>query len=391
MSETIENVLKDIERVLTNKHLSVEMRIDYVTSIFNLRKNMGYYSNTLSHVAGDILHSLVKDHISNFRKYIPLMLRIYSGLTNSIKTCYLGYTPGKEIDNDERDIMPSISLKACFENDRFRWGAGEIFEGPELQGLSSITPRIINPMENMFEGIQNLCKNAIKECNGLIIPLFLNINNKHFKNTPYGFIMLISEDSAFSEMDLKLANKATSYFTAHLTNFERLRKDQLTKLYNQRQKTDLFTSETTKAIQNEYGIGLLMIDIDHFKDFNDKYGHLNGDALLAQFGKLLLKSIRPHDRPVRIGGEEFLIITPKVDYESLKNLAERLRVSIENHVFEDRFGKSSYNSISASIGALLIENIKGRVGDPEYYLDLVDRNLFEAKRKGRNIVVTTRC
>ena len=223
-----------------------------------------------------------------------------------------------------------------------------------------------------------------------MIPLYSKSANGP-KRDPYGFIALTNNERSYTEYDINIADKITSHFSSHLRNFEILRKDQLTHFYNQRQKEDLFTTEIKKAMQNNYCVGLMLLDIDDFKAFNDNYGHLNGDSLLSQFGNLILNNIRPYDRAIRVGGEEFLIIAPKVGRESLQSFAERLRFLIEKQVFGDRFGEPAYRGITASFGVLLLDDIEHKVANTEYYFDLADKNLYEAKRKRKNRVEYSKC
>ena len=146
-----------------------------------------------------------------------------------------------------------------------------------------------------------------------------------------------------------------------------------------------------KAMKNNYCVGLMLLDIDDFKAFNDNYGHLNGDSLLSQFGKLILNNIRPYDRAIRVGGEEFLIIAPKVDRESLQSFAERLRFLIEKQVFRDRFGEPAYRGLTASFGVLLLDDIEHKIANSEFYFELADKNLYTAKRMGKNRIKYSKC
>ncbi len=389
MLEKLDHMFQDIEEVLGNDRISEETRIDYASAIFRSNAQFIGDAKIIKHVIGDIVHEITKNYISYFRLYLPLLLRIYSGFTGSTNAYYLGFTPGRENEIQELSIKPTIALKALIDNDIFRWGLGEVYEFERFVKLSN-SGQCDTTKHLIMEGVNTIFRNSIDFTNSMIIPLSLKISDT-FKNEPYGFVILTNNERKYVEPDINIASKITSYFTTHLRNFEILRKDQLTQFYNQRQKEDLFTSEIRKSVQNEYRIGLLLMDLDDFKQFNDNFGHLNGDNLLSQFGSLILNNIRPYDRPIRVGGEEFMIIAPKVDSKSLQSFAERLRVLIANHPFKDRFGEPSFGNISASIGVLLLDQIKQSVTNSEYYFEQVDNNLYEAKKKGKNRVEFSMC
>ena len=129
-------------------------------------------------------------------------------------------------------------------------------------------------------------------------------------------------------------------------------------------------------------LGLLIADLDRFKDFNDTYGHLAGDRLLQQVARILKNSIRSSDVLTRYGGEEFAIIMPATDITAILEKAEKIRQGVESTNFDDIVPGRSLK-ITISIGAASF---------PEHgteYTDLVsaaDKALYKAKRGGRNRV-----
>jgi diguanylate cyclase (GGDEF)-like protein len=387
--DRLDHIFLDIERVLGNRFISDEARIDYASAIFRSNEQCMSDARILYHVVGDIVHELLKNHISEFRTYIPLVLRIYHGFTGSTDAHYMGLIPGRESEFKESVIKPTLVLKACIKDDNFSFAAGELYEMDRFVSFCNIGQS--NDSNSLvIEAVRHMCSEIEDLTHNMVIPLHLSVAGEQ-KREPYGFITLINTKRRYTESDINIAHKITSYFTSHLRNFDILRKDQLTQFYNQQQKEDLFASEIRKGIQNNYCIGLMILDVDNFKQFNDRHGHLNGDSLLAQLGSLILDNIRPYDRPVRIGGEEFVIIAPKVDCDSLPGFAERLRELIHSHTFKDRFSEQAFENISASFGVLLLDNIQEKVANTEYYFDLADKNLYEAKRKGKNRIEYSRC
>jgi len=124
-----------------------------------------------------------------------------------------------------------------------------------------------------------------------------------------------------------------------------------------------------------------MLDLDHFKEFNDRFGHPAGDEALRVFAHLLQSSIREPDVAARYGGEEFAVIFYDMQPEHAEGLAERLRREIQDTVV--RLGGGSIR-LTASFGVAVWPR-DGRT--PEALLDAVDRALYAAKQAGRNRVI----
>lgn len=387
-SNVTNKMLIEIENIINSTRLGPEQKTGKVTALLRAHARSVPENTIIYRLVGDIVHDLTKEYISDFRTYIPHVLRIYSGLTDAAKTCYLGYVPMRKTVSGTTRTESSLVLKGMMDDDIFIWGTGEIFERDELTALTRNGPTIIHPSKGICEKIKILCGKMKGNRNGLLIPLDRQ-GTGGLHSDAHGLVLLISRDHPFTNLELQLANKVTSYFAAHLKNFEVLRKDPLTKFYNQRQKVDLITRELMKAILNNYSLGLILMDIDDFKSFNDKYGHNEGDNLLSQFGRLILRNIRPHDRPLRLGGDEFLIIAPKLGYEGLRSFAERIRTLVEAEHFHDRFGHPAHKGLTVSMGVLFLDSFEEHIADTSYYLDVVDRSLYEAKKGGKNRVVSS--
>jgi len=130
----------------------------------------------------------------------------------------------------------------------------------------------------------------------------------------------------------------------------------------------------------EHGVGLVLIDVDHFKAFNDRYGHPTGDEVLRVIGRAIRRSIRGDEIAARYGGEEFAVILPRVGAAGLATVAERIRGSIEQARLETR-GQAI--SVTASLGGALAAETSGSDAAAEL-LERADRRLYEAKDAGRN-------
>jgi diguanylate cyclase (GGDEF)-like protein len=122
-----------------------------------------------------------------------------------------------------------------------------------------------------------------------------------------------------------------------------------------------------------------MIDLDHFKQINDTYGHPCGDAVLKALGALLLHSVRSYDWVGRYGGEEFLVILPGSNFSSARLRAEQIRQAIQAAVHSD--GQQNIR-ITASLGVA-----SGFPTDSQSMLQAADSALYRAKNNGRNCVI----
>ncbi len=157
-------------------------------------------------------------------------------------------------------------------------------------------------------------------------------------------------------------------------------RDSLTGLWTRNAFTELFEFELDRARRTESSIGLLLLDLDHFKQVNDTYGHLVGDIVLRKAAKLLRQNVRSSDFVGRYGGEEFLIAIPNCKPEQLREQAERLRLLAATHPLHVA-GKEI--AISLSIGASLSSADTPSLHEVFAAADLA---LYRAKNAGRNLV-----
>lgn len=161
--------------------------------------------------------------------------------------------------------------------------------------------------------------------------------------------------------------------------------DGLTGLSNRRYFNEFSGPQWRLAIRDKTPIGILMIDVDNFKKYNDTYGHLAGDEVLKSVGAAMQKSVsRPTDLPARFGGEEFVVLLPASPIESLNTVGERLRANVEGlkipHVASTVCGH-----VTVSIGGA----VTMPSGDDTLLslIEAADQALYEAKETGKNRVV----
>ncbi|MGA3348217.1 MAG: diguanylate cyclase [Candidatus Sulfotelmatobacter sp.] len=159
-------------------------------------------------------------------------------------------------------------------------------------------------------------------------------------------------------------------------------RDALTGLYNRRYLEEALDREIRRAGRAGQPLGLMMIDLDHFKRFNDTYGHDAGDAVLREAAAFLLRSVRAEDFVCRFGGEEFVVILPTANREGAHARAERLRLKMKDMAVQHQ-GRS-LGMVSFSIGVAAFPE---HGASPQELMAAADAALYEAKRGGRDRVV----
>jgi two-component system cell cycle response regulator len=160
--------------------------------------------------------------------------------------------------------------------------------------------------------------------------------------------------------------------------------DSLTGLYNRRYLEVHLEKLLQKNMESKKSLAVLLVDIDHFKQVNDKYGHNVGDEVLKIFGQRLIGNLRSFDLVARLGGEEFAVILPDVSEQRAWMVAERLRNSIAETPFPVTHAESPIK-VTTSIGAALIGH--ETLHSKHEVLERADKCLYEAKKSGRNAVV----
>ncbi|QOT09709.1 diguanylate cyclase [Paenibacillus sp. JNUCC32] len=159
--------------------------------------------------------------------------------------------------------------------------------------------------------------------------------------------------------------------------------DYLTSLHNLRQFEQLLSERFLEAQHFSERLGVLVVDIDHFKQINDTYGHAAGDVVLQQLSKVLRDYSRSFDEVSRNGGEEFSVLVPEATIDETAAIAERIRAAVEDHVFTLEDGAKI--RITVSIGAAVHpDTIRSK--NAKELLQQADRELYRAKESGRNRV-----
>ena len=196
-----------------------------------------------------------------------------------------------------------------------------------------------------------------------------------------------SAQGVFNADDLRLLDIFSNLGSVTLKNlllYTRMKEmaihDSLTGLYLKRYFEERLSEEKKRADYNKVSFGLVLIDIDHFKRYNDEYGHSAGDIVLKNISSVIEKCIEPADFAARYGGEEFVVLLPNKNKKEAHAIAEKLRTAIESSKFVFR---RMEGRVTASLGAVAYPS-DGR--SEEELIRSADKYLYQAKHMGRNKV-----
>lgn len=221
---------------------------------------------------------------------------------------------------------------------------------------------------------------------GICVPISAYGDTFGVLNVQYGEV-----EQQEQQRILRLVEELGEYVSSVLANLRlRIRlqqqsiRDPLTGLFNRRYMDEVLIQEEGRAQRNASQVGIIMIDVDHFKSFNDTYGHETGDEVLRVLGNLLRDFFRESDIVCRYGGEEFIAILPEINLGQCLAKAEQLRSIVENTGYVQHLGETLYITISLGVALYPLHGDKIRT-----VLGLADDALYQAKAQGRNRVVCT--
>jgi diguanylate cyclase (GGDEF)-like protein/PAS domain S-box-containing protein len=189
-----------------------------------------------------------------------------------------------------------------------------------------------------------------------------------------GFMFDISERKKTEEQVLRLQKELE----------ELSFKDGLTGVANRRMFDSIMEVEWANARRNHQPLSLILLDIDHFKQYNDYYGHLQGDDCLKRVAQALSTvGARARDFFARFGGEEFVLVLPETDAEAAKQIAERCRGTIfKMQIPHEKSATGRLVTLSLGVGTI----VPSHDAEPKIFIEAVDRLLYRAKQNGRNRV-----
>lgn len=186
-------------------------------------------------------------------------------------------------------------------------------------------------------------------------------------------LLMVFAGSAAVAIDNSLLHKKTEELTII---------DALTELYNYRHFRNKLTDELRRADRYRQKLSILMLDLDHFKEVNDRHGHQTGNVILREVSSIMQQCVRDIDVVARYGGEEFVVILPQTHEEDAATIAERIRDTVEKNYFPNSNGQREIK-ITVSLG---IATYPEGVHNLDQLLEKVDKALYQAKAEGRNRV-----
>ena len=280
-----------------------------------------------------------------------------------------------EVNLMEAELYFSDSMPTNLQNKwiNFLLDKASKIAGKEMTSYHSMTI-------NSYPG--DLHFSSLKENNLIVLPLTAG-------SETFGTLVIASSEASQLGKDrLSTLKAAVNHLSLALRNALLFRKaknqadhDGLTKLYNRQHFDKRIIEELKRHQRHHQELSLLMLDLDHFKEINDTFGHQAGDMVLEEVGVMLKQNLRETDFPARYGGEEFTVILPQTSEEQAWILAERIRKKVAQKSFQHR---SKNFQVTISIGVAGI-----RAGSLYPAGDLVnqaDQALYAAKHSGRNMV-----
>ncbi|MBL8995273.1 MAG: sensor domain-containing diguanylate cyclase [Spirochaetia bacterium] len=221
--------------------------------------------------------------------------------------------------------------------------------------------------------------------------LLFRVNGTEFLSAPLvdkggliGAIRMVSNhQDFFKERDRFILMKLAKHIAVSLNNvtlYESAVRDGLTGLYGHKHFQFLLGEELKKAERYQDNLSLALLDIDHFKKFNDTHGHQTGDYVLSEFSKLLQLNVRQTDTVFRYGGEEFAVLFIRSDKNQAREVAEKIR-KVTEHTELDHNGQKLKLTVSVGVTSLDFRKVA-----KELFIKEADRALYHAKNQGRNQV-----
>lgn len=260
------------------------------------------------------------------------------------------------------------------------------FDSDECWGLRRGKPYLAVETEDAM-----LCPHLPKCCHGasLCVPLAAHgeiFGLLHLGYRDFHLAGLAPNETPEQHLHVELAESTAAQITLALSNLrlhDALRqqsiRDALTGLYNRRFLEDAIPRELARAMRNGQPLAVFMLDVDHFKKFNDQYGHEAGDAVLRALGRAMKDNCRKGDLACRFGGEEFTVILAATDIQQAREWGERLMRKVR--AMEVKSGATALPHIAISMGLALYPE---HGEDMETLMQAADLALYDAKHAGRD-------
>ncbi|MBI5417822.1 diguanylate cyclase [Candidatus Poribacteria bacterium] len=366
-----------------NKNIFTKRDKDILTIFANqssiLIDNTKLYAQTEQRIMEmSILHEVGKvlSSVLNLDRLLKIIVEKSGELTRANRISIMMYTPEKDkfIVKAHHNLPNEATNAFVLKNERI---TGFI--------ASHKKPVLVNDITST-EPFNKICNTEHYETNSFMsFPLTIRyrvVGVLHVSNKING--------SAFDNEDFELLETFISQATVAIENallygeMEQMAiTDGLTHIYNHRYFQEELGREIKRATRYKLNLSLLMIDIDYFKQYNDKYGHPKGDQVLKKVAAIIKKCVRNVDIVARYGGEEFIIIVPETDMEDAYDVAERMRNKVSSEIFPG-IEKNEDVKVTISIGVASYAGQGEKTKDK--LIEEADIALYKAKKEGRNKV-----
>ena len=281
-------------------------------------------------------------------------------------------------------LVDSITGEICFEtavgeiSDKLksvRLDKGQGIVGWVAEyGESVVTNNVVSD-KRFFEGVD--------ESSGFNTRHLISVPVK-FKDKLVGVLQAVNKNNGtFGYDDEEILNTLANQLAITMENDELYKNaitDNLTGLYHQKYFKSRLEEETGRARKHKHALNVVLIDIDFFKNVNDRHGHLAGDRVLEGVAEILKNNTSSSDISARYGGEEFALILPHISHKNAIDVCERLRKAVETTNFNGV-------EITVSIGLGHFDR-KCSGSNPAELIEITDRALYRAKDRGRNRIET---
>ncbi|MBI4650592.1 GGDEF domain-containing protein [Candidatus Desantisbacteria bacterium] len=358
---------KDALLSQTNKQIEVILKLNclldeklfeltIINEIGNIIQSVEDYDEVMKSIL-TILKTIIPYDIGGIILYENSNLDVYINVNKKIQNKYFAECKNKLLDLELLHSEQKLSEK-------------------EIE--MKINKEIIMGQNNIFKSI----KEDISE------PLFFYSVPLEIRSRRIGslFVSIIGKDiTEHNKYTLNMVAKQAILVINNCQLYHRMKDmaihDGLTGLYNHRYLQVSLEREINRAGRHKGSLYLMFIDIDYFKDYNDRFGHQKGDILLQDISKLFMLNVREVDLVSRYGGEEFAIILPYTDKKGALKVAERILLAVRNYPFRGKDDKETVSK-TISIGLACFSGKKSK-------MDLIgqaDNALYNAKHSGRNMI-----
>ncbi len=288
------------------------------------------------------------------------------------------------------DIEKRVQTIAIMVDDGERFPPREIPFGAGLVSLV-VTRRAPLLVKRLSEERQTIAVAAFQVGKPRLSESWLGVpmmTSEHF----VGVIAVASyQPDAFDESDQVLLQNIASQAGIAIDNArhhsvvqDQARRDSLTQVFNHGYILDCLQRELEEAKRTSSSLSVIMLDIDNFKEYNDRYGHLAGDAILRSTVQAILRNVKKTDSVGRWGGEEFVIVLPKTDTKLACGVAERIRKTLaRSKIVDDQSREVPVPTVSQGIASFPRD-----AGQSFALVDAADTNLYRAKSQGRDQIGT---